>query len=113
MGFAVLNIKKPKGNDARTTAHIERTVNPGNADQNRTRLNEKLIEYPEGVENRTQAIQHRIKSAGITRKIRDNQVRALQVILSGTHEDMKRIQSAGKLDEWCKEIGRASCRERV
>ena len=103
MGFAVLNIKKPKGNDARTTAHIERTVNPGNADQNRTRLNEKLIEYPEGVENRTQAIQHRIKSAGITRKIRDNQVRALQVILSGTHEDMKRIQSAGKLDEWCKD----------
>lgn len=103
MGFVVLHIQKPKGNDARTSAHIERTVNPANADRNRTRLNEKLIDYPDGVENRTQAIQYRIESAGITRKIRDNQVRALQVILSGTHEDMKRIQSAGKLDEWCRD----------
>lgn len=31
MGKVVLNIKKPKGNDARTSAHIERTVMPGNA----------------------------------------------------------------------------------
>ena len=103
MGFVVLHIQKPKGNDARTSAHIERTVNPANADQNRTCLNERLIEYPDGVENRTQAIQHRIENAGITRKIRDNQVRALQVMLSGTHEDMLRLQSAGKLDEWCKD----------
>jgi len=103
MGFVVLHIQKPKGNDARTTAHIERTVQPANADQNRTCLNEKLIGYPDGVENRTQAIQHRIENAGISRKIRDNQVRALQVMLSGTHEDMLRIQSAGKLDEWCRD----------
>lgn len=103
MGFVVLHIQKPKGNDARTSAHIERTVSPANADQTRTCLNEKLIEYPDGVENRTQAIQHRIENAGITRKIRDNQVRALQIMLSGTHEDMLRIQSAEKLDEWCKD----------
>ncbi|MFV0289388.1 MAG: MobV family relaxase [Mangrovibacterium sp.] len=103
MGFVVLHIQKPKGNDARTSAHIERTVNPANADQNRTCLNERLIEYPDGVENRTQAIQHRIENAGITRKIRDNQVRALQIMLSGTHEDMLRLQSAGKLDEWCRD----------
>jgi hypothetical protein len=103
MGFVVLHIQKPKGNDARTSAHIERTVNPANADQTRTCLNERLIEYPNEVENRTQAIQHRIENAGITRKIRDNQVRALQVMLSGTHEDMLRLQSAGKLDEWCKD----------
>ena len=97
MGFVVLHIQKPKGNDARTSAHIERTVNPANADQTRTHLNKKLIDYPDGVENRTQAIQYRIENASITRKIRDNQVRALQVMLSGTHEDMQRIQSAGKL----------------
>jgi hypothetical protein len=103
MGFVVLHIQKPKGNDARTSAHIERTVSPANADQTRTCLNERLIEYPDGVENRTQAIQHRIEQAGITRKIRDNQVRALQVMLSGTHEDMLRLQSAGKLDEWCRD----------
>lgn len=103
MGFVVLHIQKPKGNDARTSAHIERTVNPANADQTRTYLNEKLIDYPAGVENRTQAIQYRIEHANIKRKVSHNQVRALQVMLSGTHEDMQRIQAAGKLDEWCKD----------
>ena len=103
MGFVVLHIQKPKGNDARTSAHIERTVSPTNADQTRTCLNETLIDYPDGVENRTQAIQYRIENAGITRKIRDDQVRALQVMLSGTHEDMLRIQSVGKLDQWCRD----------
>lgn len=101
MGFAVLHIQKPKGNDARTSAHIERTVDPANADKNRTCLNKTLINYPDGVKNRTQAIQHRIENAGITRKIRNDQVRALQVMLSGTSKDMLRIQSEGKLDEWC------------
>jgi hypothetical protein len=103
MGFVVLHIQKPKGNDARTSAHIERTVNPANADQTRTYLNEKLIDYPDGVENRTQAIQYRIEHANIKRKVSHNQVRALQVMLSGTHEDMQRIQATGKLEEWCKD----------
>lgn len=101
MGFAVLHIQKPKGNDSGTTAHIERTVSPANADKERTPLNKNLIRYPDGVETRTQAIQHRIENAGIKRKISHNQVRALQIMLSGTHEDMQRIQAAGKLDEWC------------
>lgn len=101
MGFAVLHIQKPKGNDARTTAHIERTVNPANADSERTHLNKEFIDFPDGVDNRTQAIQHWIENAGITRKIRENQVRALQVMLSGTHEDMLRIQNEEKIDGWC------------
>ncbi len=100
MGFVVLHIQKPKGNDARTTAHIERTVDPANADQSRTYLNENLIPYPNGVKDRTNAIQHRIETAGIKRKISHNQVRALQIMLSGTPEDMHRIQAEGKLDEW-------------
>ncbi|MCC8088905.1 MAG: plasmid recombination protein [Rikenellaceae bacterium] len=103
MGFAVLHIQKPKGNDARITAHIERTVQPGNADPERKELNKEFVTFPDGVENRTQAIQYRIENAGITRKIRENQVRALQVMLSGTPEDMQRIQAEGKLDEWCKD----------
>lgn len=100
MGFVVLHIQKPKGNDARTTAHIERTVDPPNADPVRTYLNKELIEFPEGIENRTQAIKYRIEHAGIKRKISHIQVRALQVMLSGTHEDMLRIQTLGKLGEW-------------
>lgn len=101
MGFVVLHIQKPKGNDARTTAHIERTVNPANADSERTHLNKEFIDFPYKVENRTQAIQHRIENAGITRKIRENQVRALQIMLSGTPEDMQRIQTEGRMDDWC------------
>ncbi|MDR2533164.1 MAG: plasmid recombination protein [Tannerellaceae bacterium] len=101
MGFAVLHIQKPKGNDARTMAHIERTVQPGNADPQRKELNKEFVTFTDGVENRTQAIQHRIENAGITRKIRENQVRALQVMLSGTPEDMQRIKNEGRIDDWC------------
>lgn len=101
MGFAVLHIQKPKGNDSGTTAHIERTVSPANADPERKDLNRELIKFPEGVETRTQAIQHRIENAGIKRKISHNQVRALQIMLSGTPEDMQRIVAEGRLDEWC------------
>lgn len=103
MGFVVLHIDKASGNDAGMTAHIERTIDPANADKERTHLNRKLIEFPEGVENRTQAIQHRLDTAGLTRKIGTNQVRALRVMLSGTPEDMQRIEVAGKLDQWCED----------
>lgn len=103
MGFVVLHIEKPKGNDAGTSAHIERRVHPANADQSREYLNERLVEYPDRVENRTQAIQHRIETAGITRKIGTNQVRALRIMLSGTPEDMQRIEAAGRLGEWCED----------
>ena len=52
------------------------------------------------MKSRSQSIQHRIENAGIKRKISHNQVRALQIMLSGTPEDMQRIQAEGKLDEW-------------
>ncbi len=103
MGFVVLHINKASGNDAAMTAHIERTIDPKNADKERTHLNEQLVEYPDGVENRTAAIQHRLDTAGLTRKIGTNQVRALRIMLSGTPEDMARIEAAGKLGEWCKD----------
>jgi hypothetical protein len=101
MGYAVLHLEKGAGNDAPISAHIERTIDPKNADKTRTHLNRELIEFPEGVKTRTEAIQHRIENAGITRKISYNQVRAIRVMLSGTHEDMKRIETDGKLDKWC------------
>jgi hypothetical protein len=56
MGFVVLHIDKASGNDAGMTAHIERTIDPANADKERTQLNRNLVEFPEGVDNRTQAI---------------------------------------------------------
>ncbi len=103
MGFVVLHINKASGNDAAMTAHIERRIEPKNADKERTYLNERLVEYPDGVENRTQAIQHRLDTAGITRKIGINQVRALRIMLSGTPEDMQRIEASGQLGQWCRD----------
>jgi len=102
MGYVVLHMSKAKGNDSRMTAHIERTVEPKNADKSRTHLNKELIELPDGF-NRTQAIQHRIETAGIKRKITKDQVRVIRINLSGTHEDMKRIEAEGRLVEWCKD----------
>lgn len=52
MGFAVLHIQKPKGYYARTTAHIERTVQPANAVPERKDLNKEFIRFPKGLENR-------------------------------------------------------------
>ena len=96
-----MHLEKAKGTDSRMSAHIERTVHPKNADRTRTHLNRELVQFPEGVRNRTQAIAHRIETAGIRRKITADQVRAIRIVLSGTHEDLMRVQEEGRLDEWC------------
>lgn len=103
MGYAVLHMEKTGGTDAAMSAHIERTIHPKNADESRTHLNKELIKFPDGVENRTQAIQYRLDNAGLTRKIGNNQVRAIRVLLTGTHEDMERITQEGRLDKWCED----------
>ena len=59
------------------------------------------MKFPDGVSNRTEAISHRIRTAGIKRKITPDQVRAIRIVLSGTHEDMMKIQDESRLDEWC------------
>lgn len=103
MGYVVLHIQKASGTDASMSGHVERKIAPGNADVILTYLNEELVEFPKGVTNRTEAIQHRLNNAGLERKIGKNQVRALHVVLSGSPEDMKRIRQAGQLDAWCKD----------
>ena len=72
-----------------------------NADPTRTHLNRELVEFPDGVADRTEAISHRIHTAGIRRKITPDQVRAIRIVLSGSHEDMVRVQDEGRLGEWC------------
>ncbi|OJV38818.1 MAG: mobilization protein [Bacteroidia bacterium 43-41] len=101
MGYAVLHLEKTSGTDSAMSAHIERTIAPKNADPERTHLNRELIEFPDGVRNRTQAIQHRLENAELKRKIAKNQVRAIRVLLTGSPDEMKQIESEGKLDDWC------------
>lgn len=101
MGYVVFHMQKTHGTDSGTSAHIERKVKPSNADEERTYLNRRLVEYPDGVHTRTQAIQHRLETAGLTRKVGKNQVRAIRIMLSGSPDDMQRIVREGRLDEWC------------
>lgn len=101
MGYAVFHMQKTRGTDSGTSAHIERKVKPSNADEERTHLNRRLVEYPDGIRTRTQAIQHRLETAGLTRKVGKNQVRAIRIMLSGSPDDMQRIVREGRLDEWC------------
>lgn len=102
MGYISIQINKAKGSaDTGASDHIERKTMPKNADPTRTHLNRELVEFPDGVADRTEAISHRIRTAGIKRKITPDQVRAIHIVLSGTHEDMIRVQDEGRLNEWC------------
>ena len=101
MSYTVLHLEKAKGNDSAMSAHIERTIHPKNADASLSHLNKELIIYPESVKNRTSAIQYRLDNAHLKRKIGTNQVRAIRVLLSGTHEVMKTIEENKQLNNWC------------
>lgn len=102
MGYISIQINKAKGSaDTGASDHIERKTIPKNADPTRTHLNRELVEFSDGVSDRTEAISHRIRTTGIKRKIPPDQVRAIRIVLSGTHEDMMKIQDEGSLDEWC------------
>lgn len=101
MGYVVLHLDKSPDNEVPMTAHIARTKIPPNAMPELTYLNEELVEYPEGVADRTEAINHRLEHAGLTRKIGTNQVRVIRVMLTATQEDMKRIVQEGRLKTWC------------
>jgi len=101
MGYVVLHLDKSPDNEVPMTAHIARTKMPPNAIPELTYLNEELVEYPDGVHDRTQAIQYRLETAGLTRKIGTNQVRVIRVMLTGSQEDMKRIAQEDRLKAWC------------
>lgn len=102
MGYISIQFNKAKGSaDTGASDHIERKTIPKNADPARTCLNRDLVDFPDGVADRTGAINHRIRTAGIKRKITPDQVRAIRIVLSGTHEDMMQVQDEGRLNEWC------------
>lgn len=104
--YAVCHLQRGSGNDSGMSCHIERkdaqgkTYVPDNADRSRTHLNRELVQFPDGVRNRTEAIQYRIDHAGLTRKVAGNQCKAIRIILTGTHEQMMKIQEEGRLERW-------------
>ena len=104
--YAVCHLQRGSGNDSGMSCHIERkdaqdkTYVPDNADRSRTHLNRELVSFPEEVRNRTEAIQYRIDNAGLSRKVAGNQCKAIRIILTGTHEQMMKIQEEGRLGRW-------------
>lgn len=106
--YAVCHLERGAGNDSGMSCHIERKTAdgkphiPDNADKSRTYLNRELITFPDGVQNRTQAIQRRIETAGLKRKVGKNQTRAIRVLLTGTHEQMMALANTCRLDDWCR-----------
>ena len=104
--YAVCHLQRGSGNDSGMSCHIERKDSkgkkyvPANADAGRTPLNRELVKFPDGVSNRTEAIQHRINTAGLRRKVGKNQTKAIRIILTGTHEQMMKIANDGRLDSW-------------
>ena len=73
--YAVCHLQRGSGNDSGMSCHIERKDAKGkiyvpvNADADRTHFNRELVRFPDGVSNRTEAIQHRIETAGLRRKV--------------------------------------------
>ena len=106
--YAVCHMQRGCGSDSGMSCHIERKTADGkvyvpeNADKNRTHLNKELISFPNGVKNRSEAIQYRIDNAGLHRKVASNQTKAIRIILTGTHEQMIKLQRQEKLDSWIK-----------
>ena len=104
--YAVCHLQRGSGNDSGMSCHIERKdakgkkYVPANADADRTHLNRELVRFPEGVSCRTEAVQHRIDTAGLRRKVGKNQTKAIRIILTGTHEQMMKIANGGRLDNW-------------
>ena len=88
--YAVCHLQRGSGNDSGMSCHIER----------KTHLNRELITFPDGVRSRTEAVQYRIDNAGLHRKVGKNQTKAIRIILTGSHEQMMKIEQSGKLDKW-------------
>lgn len=111
--FAVLTADKQTGSGGGLSAHIDREK--WDAEQSklvpfvpqsvihpqRSHLNKDYILQPG--EGRTAAIERRICEAGITRKIRDDQVKAITFICSSDHEKMQELWKTNKIDEWAKD----------
>lgn len=100
MSFAVLHVTKfSGGGGGGIGAHIDRQHIPKNADPDRQDLNKELI-TPRSTSMKKD-IDTRIQEGYTsTRKIRKDAVRAVGVILSGSHEQMKKIEAEGKINEW-------------
>ena len=100
MSFAVCHVEKCNPNTYALGLHISREHIPTNADQDKTHENVYLVSHGN---NLNEAIDNRIKEGykGKT-AIRKDAVKALSIVLTGTYDQMFKLESQGRLDQWVK-----------
>ena len=112
MAYCVFTCKKPKTGaaDGGLSAHIDREKWDGKEHEMVPFVPKSVIhpelsylnkEYllPPGM-GRSEAIEKRIREAGITRKIRDDQAKFLAFVCSSDSETMKKIYDEGRWQAW-------------
>ena len=103
--LTVFHIDKGKGSGAALGNHIDRTEGKEhsykNADSSRANLNRTIRLNKHSEKPLQAAIKDRIEE-GYTgkRKVRADAVKYMKVILSGSHEKMKQLESEGRLKDW-------------
>ena len=92
------HIDKNKGGQVGLAKHIARETTSLNADPSRKHLNEIAIV---GSLDQISDINKRIEKGVIQKTaVRKDAVKAMQIMLTGTHEQMKHIEESGQLKEW-------------
>ena len=104
--FAVMHTTKMGSGSGGIGSHIDRTQKnlPKNVDSSRTHLNKEYVAtggtLVQDIERRIDNGYNHRKKDGSMRSIRKDAVKAVGVILSGSHDQMKKIEEADMLDEW-------------
>lgn len=92
MPSVVCHIEKTRGALTEVGQEVDREYTPKNADPERYRLNEQLVEIRS--RNLTDDVNARIKEGHKGKKaLRKDAVKAFKIILSGSHDQMKNIES--------------------
>jgi hypothetical protein len=103
--YAVLHIEKGKGVGGGVGNHIDRTLGQEHtfphADPKRLHLNVDYTPKKYATKTVPEAIEHRIANGYKGhKKMRSDSVKFLSSVLTGTHEQMIKIEQDGKLNQW-------------
>ena len=102
--YAFIRVAKCTGNISRVGYHNDRTRMPDNADKQLSYLNRTIVPHPSAENGGLKAKVDWVISEGYTgkRALRKDAVKAIELVLTGSHKPMTQIHEAGKLGHWIK-----------
>ena len=102
--YAFIRVAKCTGNISRVGYHNDRTRMPENADKQLSYLNRTIVPHPSAKNGGLKAKVDWVISEGYTgkRALRKDAVKAIELVLTGSHKPMTQIHEAGKLGQWIK-----------